>query len=250
MNRIKRFINLLNEKYERLSKGEKAGLFLIIGAIITGLCGIIGVIITGLFGLHNPPVVVTLATPITAATNPTGIVPTATYTACPGPADFTFEDGTRGNWVIRYDGTTLMGESLEYSNAVQCNGNPVDSLAFKFQLGTGHGAQVGLDGKGIPLAAGMSAWLYAPKDTPATLAVRCIVMEGESRGYAWYETDPKPLSPGAWVKIDCPYSGFHWVEGGDGKGWQNPPQFIGLGFLDTQDKPYLGTIELTSVDIQ
>ena len=238
MKRIKKHLNSMDTWSKSLSKEVKA-------AIIGGLFVVIGAIIAGLFTLGPNKVIVIPATSIVTTSSPK-----AESAACPGPADFTFQDRTLGNWVIRHEGTKEMGISLKYSNAMQCNGNPVDSMAFKFQLGEGHGAQIGLDGRGIPLVGSISAWFYAPENTPSTVAVRCILMEGESRGWAWHETDEKPLSPGEWVKIDCPYSQFHWVEGGDGTEWQNPLQFIGLGFLDIQGGSYQGTVYVTGIDIK
>jgi hypothetical protein len=189
-------------------------------------------------------------TPTLTPTPTPSPIPAISAASCPGDADFTFEDGTSGNWIIRYDGDQMLGDSLKYSEAAPCAGKPVKALEFNFELGAGYDPQIGLDGKGVPIAGGMSAWLYAPEGAPPGLAARCFVMEVESRGYAWYETGSRLVVPGEWVKISCPIRDFHWKQGGDGNGWRNPPQFIGLAFKDIQGNPYPGKVYVTSIDIK
>jgi hypothetical protein len=163
---------------------------------------------------------------------------------CPPQETGAFASQTSEGWLIRYEGERRLGETLAYE-AVLCRADPVDTLAFDFQLGSEYGsAQVGLDGRGAGLIAGMGAWIYSEEDNPATLAVQCFVMEGEGQGWAWHESAPQALQPGRWQALDCPAEGF------TPPGWANPPQFIGLLFSDTAGGQGLSRVNLADISIR
>lgn len=166
------------------------------------------------------------------------------FPSCPPREAEAFASQTPEGWLIRYEGDRRLGEALAYE-AVRCRAGQVDTLAFDFQLGSEYGsAQVGLDGRGAGLIAGMGAWVYSDKGNPETLAVQCFVMEGEGQGWAWHETAPQALQPGRWQAIDCPAEQF------SPPGWANPPQFIGLLFADSTGGQGLSRVNLAGVSIR
>lgn len=174
----------------------------------------------------------------------TGLVKVA-LPACPEPEGYTFSTMSTEGWQIRMDGNLRLGELLDYSNQAHCRGKVVDSLEFQFQLGQIYAAgQMGLDGKGLPMTAEMSAWVLSDSENPRSLAVKCVVMESSEQGWRWHETPPVELTPGRWQPIDCPANEF--IPGG----WINPPQFIGLLFYDTAGQFYLGKVYTTSIYIR
>lgn len=167
------------------------------------------------------------------------------FPECPEQVGYTFSTMSTEGWQIRYEGDQRLGESLVYSNQAHCRGKAVDSLEFQFQLGQDYGTgQMGLDGKGQPMTAEMSAWVFSDSENPRSLAVQCVLMESAERGWAWHETPPVELTPGRWQPVDCPANEF--TPGG----WLNPPQFIGLLFYDTSGQFYLGKVYATSIYIR
>ena len=164
---------------------------------------------------------------------------------CP-PADGgeAFSTGTSEGWLIRYEGDRRLGEVLAYANP-RCRGKAIPALEFEFQLGSEYGsAQIGLDGSGIPVIAGMDAWVYSDKGNPDSLAVQCFLMEGEGQGWTWHETAPLRLSPGRWQQISCPADQFN------PPGWTNPPQFIGLLVADSAGGASLGRLYVAGASIR
>ncbi len=163
---------------------------------------------------------------------------------CP-PADAeSFATGTSEGWLVRYEGDLRLGEALTYSSP-RCRGRDIDALEFEFQLGSEYdSAQIGLDGSGVSLIAGMDAWVYSEKGSLETLAVQCFLMEGEGQGWAWHETAPLRLSPGRWQEISCPADKF------SPPGWANPPQFIGLLFADSAGSASLDRVYVAGVSIR
>jgi hypothetical protein len=121
----------------------------------------------------------------------------------------------------------------------------VDALQFDFQLGSEYNAaQIGLDGSGVSLIAGMDAWVYSDKSNTETLAVQCFLMEGADQGWTWHETAPQRLSPGRWQEVSCPAAQFSPT------GWVNPPQFIGLLFSDSAGGASLGKVYVAGTAIR
>jgi len=166
------------------------------------------------------------------------------FPPCPPQDTQAFASQTTEGWLMRYEGDQRLGEDLEYE-ALRCRGDRLDSLAFDFQLGSEYGsAQIGLDGSGAALIAGMGAWVYSAKDNPSTLAVQCFVLEGAAQNWAWHETAPQQLSPGRWQEIDCPAAEF------SPPGWVNPPQFIGLLFSDTAGGQALNRVNVAATSIR
>ena len=166
------------------------------------------------------------------------------FPPCPPQDSLAFDSQTTEGWLIRYEGDLRLGEDLEYES-LRCRGARVDSLAFDFQLGSEYGsAQIGLDGSGEAVIAGMGAWVYSAKDNPATLAVQCFVLEGSAQNWAWHETAPQQLAPGRWQEIDCPADQF------SPPGWANPPQFIGLLFADTAGGQALSRVNVAATSIR
>ncbi len=166
------------------------------------------------------------------------------FPPCPPQDTQAFASQTREGWLIRYEGDLRLGEALEYA-PLRCRGVEVDSLAFDFQLGSEYGsAQIGLDGSGTALIAGMGAWIYSAKDNPPTLAVQCFVLEGAAQNWAWHETAPQTLEPGRWQEVDCPASQL------SPPGWANPPQFIGLLFADSAGGQGLSRVNVAAANIR
>ncbi len=166
------------------------------------------------------------------------------FPPCPPQDTQAFASQTTEGWLIRYEGDQRLGEDLEYES-LRCRGARVDSLAFDFQLGSEYGsAQIGLDGSGAALIAGMGTWVYSAKDNPATLAVQCFVLEGAAQNWVWHETAPQTLEPGRWQAVDCPADQF------SPPGWANPPQFIGLLFADTAGGQGLSRVNVAATNIR
>jgi len=166
------------------------------------------------------------------------------FPPCPPKDTQAFASQTTEGWLIRYEGDQRLGEDLEYE-VLRCRGARVDSLAFDLQLGSEYSsAQIGLDGSGAALIAGMGAWIYSAKDNPPTLAVQCFVLEGAAQNWVWHETAPQTLEPGRWQEIDCPADQF------SPQGWTNPPQFIGLLFADTAGGQALNRVNVAANSIR
>ena len=171
--------------------------------IIVALIGLIGTLVAAEMGCWGTIVAALLPSYIQANRPTQALQATAlpSQMTCPQSEGVAFDSGSLDGWQIRYEGAVRLGEGLSLSSEIPCTDAKDSALAFSFQLLNYRHAQIGLEGKNLPLSMEMSAWVYNPPDGPVTLAGQCFVLTGPEPAWKWYDTAPVKLPAGQWVKL-------------------------------------------------
>ncbi len=131
---------------------------------------------------------------------------------------YTFEDGTNGCWVVRYDAGEPQGQMTTFTTERAYQGQ--GSLHFAFDLAQVSKHRGQTIRYNMPFAGYASAYVYAPPDAPADLEAGFFAMELDHDPFNYHQADQLfRLTPGRWTPIT-----WRVIVAG----WEQPLHLLGI----------------------